>query len=74
MKQGTGNRTGGQQKVEPRNQFVNPGAVSYMGNKLGNHADNRDMTLRPTPYNAGRGANAPSIGVTTHKNGTQGKH
>lgn len=74
MKQGTGNSRSGDRKIEPRNQFVNPGAVAQMGNKMGNHADNRDMTLRPTPFNAGRGANAPSIGTTTHKSGTQGRH
>lgn len=74
MKQGTGNRKAGDQKVEPRSQFVNPGAVAQMGNKMGNHADNKDMTLRPTPWNAGRGANAPSIGETRHKTGSQGKH
>jgi hypothetical protein len=30
---------------------VNPGAVSYLGNKLGNHSmDKGDMTLRATPW------------------------
>jgi hypothetical protein len=84
VKQGTGNRKAGDQKVEPRGKFVNPGAVSYLGNKLGNHADNKDMTLKPTPFNAGSvprgsspggfGKQGPGAGRNIFKSGTQGKH
>lgn len=75
MKQGKASSSGPTgQKREPQGTFVNPGAVSYLGNKLGNHADNKDMTLRPTPFSAGRGYKAPGIGMSVHKSGTQGKH
>lgn len=62
-------------KVEPTAKGVNPGAVSYLGEKLGNHAtDVGDMTLRSTPWSDGRGYMAPSIGTKRHKNGSQGEH
>jgi len=71
MKQGKADRKGPSgQKVEPVSRGVNPGAVSYLGNKLGNHAsDSRDgdMTLRSTPW--GRpGYNPPSPRTTNDGN------
>jgi len=62
-------------KVEPTPRGVNPGAVSYLGNHLGNHTtDDGDFTLRSTPWDAGRGYRAPGIGSKTHKNGSQGSY
>jgi hypothetical protein len=63
-------------KVEPTAKGVNPGAVSYLGNHLGNHASDGGgtMNLRPTPWDAGRGYHAPGIGTKTHGRGSQGKY
>lgn len=63
------------QKVEPNPKAVNPGAVSYLGNKLGNHStDSGDFTIQSTPWNAGRGYSAPPIGSKRHKSGSQGSY
>lgn len=63
------------QKVEPNAKAVNPGAVSYLGNKLGNHTmEGGDMTLRPTPWSDGRGYMAPSIGKKRWNSGSQGEY
>lgn len=62
------------QKVEPNPKAVNPGAVSYLGNKLGSHSDKGDGTPNYTPWDAGRGYRAPGIGTTTHGKGSQGKY
>lgn len=62
-------------KVEPTSKAVNPGAVSYLGNKMGNHTtDDGDFTLKADPWSAGRGYHAPGIGTTTHGKGSQGKY
>jgi hypothetical protein len=76
MKQGQASRSGpADRKVEPSPKAVNPGAVSYLGNKMGNHTtDDGDFSLNATSWNAGRGYRAPGIGATTHPSGSQGKH
>jgi len=76
MKQGKASISGPHdRKVEPSPKAVNPGAVSYLGNKLGNHAmDTGDMTLKTTPWDAGRGYMAPPIGSKRHKGGSQGSY
>jgi hypothetical protein len=62
-------------KQEPSPKLVNPGAVSYLGEKLGNHAsDGGDFTLQTTPWDAGRGYMAPGIGTKRHKGGSQGSY
>jgi len=63
------------QKVQPSSKGVNPGAVSYLGEKLGNHTtESGDFPLQSTPWSDGRGYMAPSIGTKRHKNGSQGEH
>ena len=77
MKQGRADRSGpGSQKVEPTPQGVNPGAVSYLGNKLGNHTMEGDASPDggATPCDAGRGYRAPGIGSKTHRGGSQGNY
>lgn len=76
MKQGQASSSGsGSQKIEPRSQAVNPGAVSYLGNKLGNHVtDGGTVSGGETPWDAGRGYRAPGIGSKTHKGGSQGSY
>lgn len=76
MKQGKASISGpADRKVEPNSRFVNPGAVSYLGEKLGNHAtDGGDFPLRSTPWDAGRGYSAPAIGNKRHKSGSQGSY
>ena len=87
--QGRADRTGPTgQKVEPNSKAVNPGAVSYLGNKLGNHVM-EDGVVSPnggaTPWSAGRGYNpppyststdgsAPGAGMVTRRSGSQGKY
>jgi len=62
-------------KVEPSGKFVNPGAVSYLGEKVGNHTTEAgDFAFNATPWNAGRGYSAPAIGTKRHKSGSQGEH
>jgi hypothetical protein len=75
MKQGKASISGPyDRKVEPVAKAVNPGAVSYLGSKLGNHSMEGDMTLRPTPWDAGRGYMAPSIGKKRYNSGSQGEY
>jgi len=76
MKQGKASISGPyDRKVEPNPKFVNPGAVSYLGEKVGNHStDTGDFTFQATPWSGGRGYMAPSIGTKRHKNGSQGEH
>jgi hypothetical protein len=75
MKQGRVTTTGNDSKVEPSPHAKNPGYVSYLGNKLGNHAtDSGDFAPNFTPETSGRGYKAPGIGASSHKSGSQGKH
>ena len=86
MKQGRADRKGpAGQKVEPISKGVNPGAVSYLGNMLGNHAgDSGDMTLRKTPWKTqgystpgprtGWDGSAPGAGMNLRPKGSQGKY
>ncbi len=76
MKQGKASISGSYaNKVEPRSKIVNPGAVSYLGEKVGNHStDTGDFTFQATPWSGGRGYMAPGIGSKRHKNGSQGEH
>lgn len=66
------------QKIEPISKGVNPGAVSYLGAKLGNHVTDKSGAIArdggATPWNAGRGYHAPGIGSKTHKGGSQGSY
>ena len=76
MKQGRADVKGPyDQKVEPKAKGVNPGAVSYLGNKLGNHTtDDGDFTLRPTPWSTD-GYNAPPVkGKKVNPKGSQGRY
>lgn len=89
MTQGNPDRKGPTgQKVEPTSKAINPGAVSYLGNKLGSHtSDGGDINSpRFTPWSAGPGYNppapystnwdgsAPGAGMKTNKSGSQGKY
>lgn len=75
MKQGTANSRPGDQKTEPRSTIVNPGGADGLGQAMGNHAsDGGTFTPKITPLYAGRGYEAPAIGSTSHKCGSQGKY
>ena len=76
MKQGRPSISGPHdRKVEPSPKFVNPGAVSYLGEKVGNHStDTGDFTFQATPWSGGRGYKAPGIGQKCHKTGSQGEY
>lgn len=75
MKQGRASISGpADRKVEPNPKGVNPGAVSYLGNPLGNHTNHGSFPLQKTAWDAGRGYSAPGINAKTHKNGSQGSH
>jgi hypothetical protein len=78
MKQGRADSSGPRdQKVEPTSRGVNPGAVSYLGAKLGNHVMDDGVVGNSggaTPWDAGRGYRAPGIGSKSHKNGSQGSY
>jgi hypothetical protein len=76
MKQGRADSKGPSgYKVEPKPKGVNPGAVSYLGNKLGNHTtDDGDFTLKPTPW-ATEGYHAPPVkGMRRNPKGSQGRY
>jgi len=76
MKQGQADSSRpGSQKIEPISKGVNPGAVSYLGEKLGNHTtDDGTVSGGATPWDAGRGYRAPGIGSKAHKGGSQGSY
>lgn len=76
MKQGQASVSGSHdRKVEPSPKAVNPGAVSYLGSQLGNHAsEGGDFALQKTPWDAGRGYMAPPIGSKRHGSGSQGSY
>jgi len=77
MKQGRASISGPyDRKVEPNPKAVNPGAVSYLGNKLGSHVTERDdPQANYTPWSDGRGYKAPGIrNITSRKGGSQGKY
>jgi hypothetical protein len=47
-------------KVEPRSRAINPSAVNYLGNHLGDHVTNKGSTgFRPESLVRGAGYNAP---------------
>lgn len=77
MKQGQASHSGmGSTKVEPRSHAVSPAAVSQIGLKQGNHATGQPAPVRVTkvPMYEGRGLQAPMVGTTSHKAGSQGHH
>ena len=77
MKQGRASISGpADRKVEPSPKAINPGAVSYLGEKLGNHAMDAGGKVLDnyTQMNAGRGYLAPGIGQKRHKSGSQGDY
>lgn len=76
MKQGKASIGGKHdQKVEPRSRAISPGAVSYLGNKQGNHTtDTGDFSPKLDPWDQGRGYMAPMIGAKRHKGGSQGSY
>lgn len=75
MKQGRASISGSHDhKTEPSPKIVNPGAVSYLGEHLGDHSERGDFTLKTTPWDGGRGYMAPGIGTKRHKGGSQGSY
>jgi hypothetical protein len=66
MKQGMGKTTMASTKVEPRSQAVNPEAAAEIGRQV--------THVRSVPMYEGRGLQAPMVGSTSHKSGSQGKH
>lgn len=66
MKQGSSKTTVADYKVEPKSKAVNPAAVADMGI---HQIRTKSITLYP-----GRGLEAPMVGQTNHKCGSQGKH
>lgn len=73
MKQGTSHDSM-KGKTEPKSTAVNPGGADNLGQAKGNHVDCNTFTPRITPLYAGRGYEAPAIGSTSHKSGSQGKY
>lgn len=63
MKQGSGNSSRGDTKVEPRSHGVNVGAVSRIGLQ--------QIRSNPQPLYEGRGVEAPKAATTVHKSGSQ---
>lgn len=63
MKQGSGNSSRGQTKVEPRSYGVNVGSVSGIGLQ--------QVCTSPEPLYEGRGIKAPKATTTIHKSGSQ---
>jgi hypothetical protein len=64
----------GSTKTEPRSNAVNPGAVNHMGNMLGNHVtDQGRVPGASTTLYEGRGLEAPMVGQTNYKGGSQGR-
>lgn len=63
MKQGSGNSSRGDTKVEPIPHRVNVGAVSGIGLQ--------QVQSNPAPLYAGRGIEAPKATTTIHKSGSQ---
>lgn len=75
MKQGQATHSGsGSTKIEPRSNAVSPAGVARIGNMIGNHADCGTIQAKQIPIYEGRGLEAPMVGVTTHKAGSQGGH
>jgi len=72
MKQGRPSISGPHdRKVEPKPKFINPGAVSYLGEKVGNHStDTGDFTFKATPWSDGRATWHPGLA----KNATRPAH
>lgn len=75
MKQGTGNRTMGDQKVEPNPRVVNSGGTNNIGRPHSNHAtESGTFTPNITPLYGGRGYEAPEVRSTSNKSGSQGRY
>jgi hypothetical protein len=66
MKQGMSKTTIAGTKTEPVSQGVNPGAVADIGLQK--------VRTTSRPMYEGRGLEAPMVGSTSHKSGTQGKY
>lgn len=71
MKQGTANHTSSGQKREPISHTVSPTAVSRLGNHIGNMTDCGPVRVTHVPLYTGRGIQAPMVGTTIHKKGSQ---
>lgn len=56
----------GSTKTEPKSHAVNPEYVSEIGQQVVRHTS--------IPMYEGRGLEAPMVGSTSHKSGSQGKH
>lgn len=67
MKQGSGTKSNSARKIEPRSEAINPGAVSQIGNHVGEARAVEQM-------NQGRGYKAPPIASNSYPCGSQGKH
>lgn len=72
MKQGRASHSGsGSTKTEPVSRAVSPGAVSQMGNMIGNHSESGTHRVHHEKLFEGRGLKAPMAGTTVHKSGSQ---
>lgn len=72
MKQGQASHSGsGSTKQEPASQKVSPGAVSRLGNMIGNHSDTGTHRAPAEKLFQGRGLSAPMAKTTIHKSGSQ---
>lgn len=75
MKQGQASHSGsGSTKSEPVSRAVSPGAVSRMGNMIGNHSEEGTVNVPKEKLFEGRGLKAPMAKSTTHKGGSQGSY
>lgn len=63
MKQGSGNSSRGDTKVEPRSHGVNVGSISGIGLQ--------QVQSKAEPMYNGRGFEAPKATTTVHKSGSQ---
>jgi hypothetical protein len=75
MKQGSAGYTAVEYKTQPKAHSINPAATDQLGNMLGNHATSNGQRLpgASVPLYRGRGLEAPMVGTTCHRSGSQGR-
>ena len=73
MTQGRATHSGsGSTKVEPRSHAVPAAYPARLGVMQGNHAmEGGTVRVQKIPIYTGRGLQAPMVGVTVHKKGSQ---
>lgn len=75
MKQGRATHSGmGSTKTETISHAVPPAYPAGLGVMKGNHADTGTVRVKEIPMYEGRGLQAPMVGCTVHRAGSQGKN